>query len=354
MARRTPPKSQIPKDAAPDSLFGLLHPFLEWLGVRGYSERTRENRERFLCVFAAWCEERGITRPQEVSRAVLEQYQRHLYHRRKKDGRPLSFGGQHTRLLSIRAYFKWLTRQNHLLYNPASEMDLPKREIRLPKHTLTEKEAEAVLSQMDVKDPFGLRDRALLEVLYSTGIRRMEAANLSIYDLDAERGTLMVRQGKGRKDRRVPIGARALAWVQKYLDAVRPHLVFGPDPGYLFLTREGEAFSPNRLTQMVREYVADAALGKTGSCHLFRHTAATLMLENGADIRYIQQMLGHADLSTTEIYTQVSIQKLKEIHARTHPAGGADALRPKVHAELLAELKEEHEELGDIEEASSS
>ena len=118
----------------------------------------------------------------------------------------------------------------------------------------------------------------------------------------------------------IPIGARALAWIDKYVTEVRPSLVREPDNGVLFLTNLFEPFTPNRLTQMVREYVDAAQLAKRGSCHLFRHTMATLMLENGADIRFIQQMLGHAELSTTQIYTQVSIRKLKEIHSLTHPA----------------------------------
>lgn len=354
MARRTPPKSPIPKDAPADSLFGMLRPFLEWLRVKGYAERTVENREVYLSFFAAWCAERGVTTPQEVTKPLIERYQRHLYHLRKKDGRPLSFRSQRTRLLPLRAYFKWLARQNHILYNPASELDMPKMEKRLPRHILTLQEAEAVLNQPNVQDALGLRDRAILEVLYSTGIRRMEVVNLGLYDLDEERGTLMVRQGKGKKDRMVPIGERAVAWMQKYLFEVRPKLVTGVDGGHLFLTKEGESFSPNGLTKLVREYVDAAESGKTGSCHLFRHTVATLMLENGADIRYIQQMLGHAELTTTEIYTQVSIRKLKEIHTLTHPAGRPEALKPKVHAELLAELKEERKELGEIAEASSS
>jgi integrase/recombinase XerD len=151
-------------------------------------------------------------------------------------------------------------------------------------------------------------------------MRRMELASLKLYDLDLERGTVMIRLGKGKKDRMIPIGSRALAWIDKYVVEVRPALVREPDDGTLFLSNLNEAFTPNRLTQLVREYIDAAQLGKRGSCHLFRHTMATLMLENGADIRFIQQMLGHAELSTTQIYTQVSIRKLKEIHTLTHPA----------------------------------
>jgi integrase/recombinase XerD len=193
-------------------------------------------------------------------------------------------------------------------------------EKRLPKHVLTANEADRVLNQANVADPLGVRDRAILETFYSTGMRRSELASLKLYDLDIERGTVMIRLGKGKKDRMIPIGARALAWIDKYVIEVRPALVREPDDGTLFLSNLNEAFTRNRLTQMVREYVDAASLGKRGACHLFRHTMATLMLENGADIRFIQQMLGHAELSTTQIYTQVSIRKLKEIHSLTHPA----------------------------------
>ena len=151
-------------------------------------------------------------------------------------------------------------------------------------------------------------------------MRRFELINLKLYDIDAERGTIMIRQGKGKKDRMVPVGERALAWVEKYLTDVRPSLVVEPDEGTVFLTNQYEPFTKNRLTQLVRNYVDAADIGKKGACHLFRHTMATLMLENGADIRFIQQMLGHARLDTTQIYTQVSIRKLKEIHSVTHPS----------------------------------
>jgi integrase/recombinase XerD len=302
--------------------FGVLTlAFLEWMRIKNYSERTVGNRESYLRYFIDWCGERGITRPAEVTKAVLERYQRWLYHyRNDKTGLPMSFQSQHVRLVPIRAFFRWCARNNHTLYNPASELEMPRMEKRLPKHVLSASEAETVLNGVDLSTSFGLRDRAILETFYSTGMRRSELASLKLLDLDVERGTIMIRLGKGKKDRMIPIGERALAWIDKYVIEVRPSLSIEPDDGTLFLTNLGEAFSPNRLTQIVREYIDAAALGKRGSCHLFRHTMATLMLEGGADIRFIQQMLGHAELSTTQIYTQVSIRKLKEIHALTHPA----------------------------------
>jgi integrase/recombinase XerD len=179
----------------------------------------------------------------------------------------------------------------------------------------------------------GVRDRALLEVLYSTGIRRMEILKLKLYEVDKNHGVVSVREGKGKRDRVVPIGERALAWLEKYLIEVRPLIVGEPDEGYLFLTSTGQPFAPNYLSWLARRYVKAANVGKSGACHIFRHTMATLMLEGGADVRYIQAMLGHARLDTTQIYTHVSIRMLKQIHAATHPAarlGSQDADLGKV------------------------
>ena len=142
---------------------------------------------------------------------------------------------------------------------------------------------------------------------------------LTLYDLDTNRHTLMVRQGKGKKDRLIPIGERACAWIDKYLSEVRPQLILEPDHGKLFVTDYGEPYQKNRLSDMVKRYMRLAGVVH-GSCHAFRHAMATHMLEAGCDIRYIQAMLGHSELSTTEIYTQVSIGKLQQIHAATHPA----------------------------------
>jgi len=148
----------------------------------------------------------------------------------------------------------------------------------------------------------------------------MELVKLTLYDVDARRGTLMIREGKYKKDRLIPIGERALAWVEKYRREARPSLVIGKDDGILFLSDQGRAFRRGAVGGRIKRYIRAAGFDIDGSCHLFRHAMATHMLENGADIRFIQAMLGHSDLSTTEIYTQVSIQKLREIHAATHPA----------------------------------
>lgn len=301
--------------------------YLEWMRVRNYSPRTATNTEGSVGLFLRWCDERNVTRPEEVTKPMLERYQRFLFHYRKDDGRPLSFRTQGVRLVPVRSFFRWLARQNVILSNLASDLELPRREKRLPKHVLTTAEVERVLALPDVHDPLGLRDRAILEVLYATGVRRGELVALQLDDVDSERMTVMVRQGKGKKDRVVPLGERATAWIAKYLDEARPTLATGESEGSLFLTTVGQRLSLAWITERVRRYIAASKVGKTGSCHLFRHTMATLMLEGGADVRFVQEMLGHSKLETTQIYTQVSIHKLREIHAATHP--GARLGRPR-------------------------
>ncbi len=304
----------------PQGMHVLLRAYVDSLRVRNYAEGTIHKRRRQINDFILWCAMRSLTQPAEVTRQFLERYQQHLFYSTDKHGRRRSFRDQHTRLCSLRAWFKWLTQKRYVELNPASELELPKLGQRLPKHVLSLSEVETVINLADVTQPLGIRDRAMLETLYSTGIRRMELAGLCLQDIDVERGVLTVRQGKGRKDRVVPIGARALAWTEKYRHEVRPRLLADESETALYLTRLGEPFSGSSLTVLVSNYVTRAELGKTGSCHLFRHTMATLMHENGADIRFIQAILGHVKLDTTEIYTQVSIRKLKEVHDATHPA----------------------------------
>ncbi|MGH8018410.1 MAG: site-specific tyrosine recombinase XerC [Opitutaceae bacterium] len=350
MPRKGERKERVPiGDASdPQSFAALLGAYAEWLRVRNYSEATVRNREHYVGEFAKWCLERSLSRPCEVTKPLLERYQRWLYQYRQKNGKPLTFPSQLQHLIPVRAFFKWLGRNNHILANPAADLELPRGEKRLPKHILTANEAERVLALPPLGDPLGLRDRALLELLYSTGMRRMEAVGLKLYDLDAERGTVMIRWGKGKKDRMVPMGERAFAWVMRYLEEARPKLALVPDDGTVFLTNLGTPFEPGRLTQLVRDYIDAAETGKRGSCHLFRHTCATLMLEGGADVRFIQQLLGHAELSTTQIYTQVSIRMLKEVHTRTHP-GATLSLEAKaeIDAELAEEAAEDGEETSD-------
>ncbi len=304
----------------------LVDRYLVWLTERNYSPETVDSRKRYLRSFLEWCAERSVIAADQLSRQTLELYQRHLATKLKDDETHLAVQTQRGYLAGVAGFCRWLARNRLILYNPAAELVLPRQSNRIPRNVLTLEEAERILNVPDVETDIGIRDRAMLETFYSTGIRRAELAGLEIGDLDPDRGVVLIREGKGRKDRMVPIGERALAWIAKYVNGVRPLYVVPPDEGDLFLTRFGKAFVPNGVSEMVSAAVKKSGVGKRGSAHLFRHTMATLMLEGGADIRFIQQMLGHESLATTQIYTRVSIKALKETHDATHP--GARLNRP--------------------------
>jgi len=305
----------------PQSWHAMVKDYLQHMAVHNYSDNTAKYRREHLYVFSLWAQERDLPQPIQITKNHLERYQQHLFYYRKKNGEPISAHYKHGQIMSLRAFFKWASKQNRILYNPASELEPPRAEKRLPRYILTVADVETIMAQCNITDPIGLRDRAILETLYSTGMRRCEIASFKIHDLDFERGTVIIRQGKGKKDRMIPIGERALAWINRYLKEVRSTLLREPDDGTLFLaTRYLEPLSLDQLSQLVHDYIKSANLGKQGGCHLLRHACATLMLEAGADIRFIQAILGHSNLKTTEIYTQVSIIKLKEVHNATHPA----------------------------------
>ncbi|PPU92370.1 hypothetical protein XhyaCFBP1156_21065 [Xanthomonas hyacinthi] len=278
--------------------------------------RTRRRR---LAHFHHWAHERGIERPTEVTHAHVERFQRHLFRYRKVNGQPIAINGQRVALFTLEMFFRWLVRQKVIASNPASDLDLPRRtdDLREP---LTLDEMETVLALPDLATPEGVRDRACLELFYATGIRRTELTNLATTDVDHSRGTLPVRLGKGKKDRFVPVGERALAWIDKYEREARPVLLHDPRERRLFLNQYGQPLSPDGLSWRVRDYFTRAGIEKRGACHLFRHTMATAMLDNGADIRHVQEILGHGQITSTQRYTHVSIARLQAVHAATHPA----------------------------------
>jgi integrase/recombinase XerD len=293
--------------------------YSHWMVSKRFSTNSIKNDGYILSRFIAWCHERGIFKPQEVTRDILEHYQGQISRRVKENGETYSSGYLSAILTTIRGFFKWLAKRHHILYNPASELELPRMVKHIPRNVMSTAEVEAVMMQVDLSSRFGLRDRAILEVLYSTGIRRLELCQLSCKDVFMDSGVMLIREGKGRKDRMVPIGERALAWVEKYKNDLRPALARQGEEA-LFLNSWGNPITPARMSDLVSNYIKSSGIEKEGSCHMFRHTMATLMLEGGADIRYIQQILGHSKLDTTQIYTHVSIKKLKEVHCTTHPA----------------------------------
>lgn len=304
--------------------------YLNWMRHQNYAPTTVQARRRVLTYFREWLEARDIHRPFQVMSGVLEDYQAHLQQYRKLDRSQLSISSQRDRLGTVVCFFRWLHDHNRLRQNPASRLKLPRSGRLLPRTVLSVSEMQRVLAQPNVATPEGLRDRSLLELLYSTGIRRAEAGGLDIADMDEERQLIRIRQGKGRKDRVVPIGRTAIDWLRRYIVEVRPQFMGDAFTSVLFLRSNGTPLPLQRMTQLVHEYIcaADLTGGKRGSCHVFRHTMATHMLDQGADVRYIQAMLGHAKLSTTQIYTHVSIRQLQEVHRRTHPGEAAQAAEP--------------------------
>jgi len=293
--------------------------YLEWLDLKNYSQSTIKYESFYLRQFVHWLSERGIISPVEVTRGLLERYRRHVSRMVKPNGKTLSIKTQYLHFITIRGFFRYLSKNNYIMYNPAAEFELPKLSQPLPRYVMSVSEVESVLKLPNVRTLTGMRDRAILELFYATGMRRKELGLLKLSDIDLERGIVLIREGKYKKDRVVPLGERAQAWLEKYIHESRHLLVSGPDDEYIFIGRTGKGIQYKYLTQLVGEYIAASGINKPGSCHLFRHSMATLMLEGGADVRYVQEMLGHVKLETTQIYTKVAINKLKEVHAKSHP-----------------------------------
>lgn len=316
----------------------LAHEFdlyLDWMEVHNYAATTIENRRRYLAYFDVFVDGLGLKDATEISYEVVVAYQESLHAYRKPNGSPLSIATQVQRLIPITQFFRWLRREHRIAQNPAADLLMPRPDRPLPDATLSHPEVARLMSRPDVTKPLGLRDRAVLEVFYSSALRRSELIGLRTRDVDFDRGTLFVHRGKGAKDRHVPIGERALFWVRLYLGIVRP--VFAPTERseVLFLSSVGTPLCADWLCRKVRAYLRHAGINKRGSCHLLRHSVATLMLEGGADIRYVAEMLGHARLETTQRYTRVSIDRLRMVHASCHPAAGLDVAMASELCSLL-------------------
>lgn len=333
------------------ALSTLLTAYLNDLRIKNWSEMTLDRRRNSLNRFIQWANLRSITNIKELTPDIIEAYQRSLYHiGNLRNRKPLQFATQASYLSALIHWLRWSCKKKYIASNPASEIELPKEERHLPASVFSIDEVERVLNQADVNTKIGMRDRAIMEVIYSTAIRRTELIRLTVHDIDRGRRLVAIRQGKGKKDRIVPIGVRALEWLDKYLADVRPWLEAGhgrqhaigkskprlaPEIPYseIFLSNTGHPFEPTALTALIREHIESAGITKKGSCHIFRHSAATLMLENGADLRSLQTLLGHESLNSTQIYTHVTITRLREVHDATHPA------QPDVKPDKSTEVK---------------
>ena len=348
-----------PAPSGETPLAALIPAYVESMRVRHYAPATIETQLLLIGWFVRYCAEREVTTVGAVTRDLIERYQRHLYALRVREGRPrqhgedapeklrpLSIKGQHGRLWAVVRFFRWCARANHVEHSPAALIELPRLPRQLPMPALTVAEVERILAVPDVTTPHGLRDRTMLEVFYATGIRRGELCRLAPDDFDHAREVVRVIKGKGRKGRIVPISKRALAWVSRYVAEVWTRFPQGAEHRHLFISVQnaarrrdrGEPLSEKAVTTIMRGHVLASGVAKEGACHIFRHTAATLMMENGADIRAIQDFLGHADIQTTGIYTNVSFKFLKEQHTKTHPSAMGQAETASVSVPLLSPL----------------
>ncbi len=300
--------------------------FLSSLTARAYSQGSIDAHRWALRQFATWADERDTHHPAAFTRADLESYQLFIHQYRSPRGnKALAVNTQLARLGCVRRFFAWLCRSGIIPANPATDLDLPRKQARhLPK-ALDEKEIQLLLAIPNPADPFGLRDRTILELFYATGIRRSEMAHLDHGDYDPHTRTLIVRKGKNGKSRMLPVGERAAAWLTRYLAESRPLFHHLPNETALFLSGYGTRFSPAYLGNWIKKLMKRCGIDKPGSCHLWRHSCATDMHRGGADIRYVQEMLGHARMETTQIYTHVHIEALREVHTRCHPHGTLDA-----------------------------
>jgi integrase/recombinase XerD len=297
----------------------LLKQYEDHLHVR-YAEKTARGYLTVLRPHLAWLVSRGLTLMAARSQD-LAAYQTALVAFRKADGRPYSSDHQMQHVTVLRSFYGFLVRRGFLLTNPTGLLEYPKVENRLPRSILSKDEARKIIEAPDTRSPLGLRDRAILETFYATGIRAGELSNLKLSDVDTEDRLLRVLLGKGRKDRNVPLTRPAAEAIEEYLQRGRPKMRGGRGSSLLFLAERGGRLYNDALNSLVASSARKAGVEKHATCHTFRHSAATHLLKGGADIRHIQKLLGHASLSSTERYTRVEVSDLKDVIRRAHPRG---------------------------------
>lgn len=290
----------------------LLDQFLDHISLeRGLSKNTHAAYSEDILAFLSFVRGAGLGSLNSVSRKHILDF----LMAEKQRGQATSSISR--RLVAIKVFFRYLYRENLLASNITEQMDSPRLWKVLP-DTLTMKEVETLLNAPDPKSKFGLRDKAILETFYGTGLRVSELATLRLDDIHLDEGYVRCF-GKGSKERVVPIGNTARAHIREYLETLRPQLTEDPLQRGLFLTNRGKAFSRKGLWKMIKDYTRAVGIPKNVKPHTLRHSFATHLLANGAPLRIIQEMLGHADISTTQIYTHVDKSRLKSIHQQFHP-----------------------------------
>lgn len=292
----------------------LLGIFFDYLRTAGYASRTIESYQSILRSFFIYlaAHQKEAVR---LTAADLQEYRLALYYQQHR-GNPLAIQTQANWLAKIRVFFRFLAKENLIFYDPAAALELPKVPRGLPKNIITAREAKKVLESINTNQPLGLRDRAMLELLYSSGIRVSELIHIQLADVDLNQGMLHVVKGKGDKDRIVPVGQIACRYIREYIQTARPQHT---QETTLFLSCRGLPLAKQNIEEICEKQGRRAGVKKKVTPHTFRHTCATEMLKNSVDIRYIQELLGHSSLKSTQVYTKVTVKDLKKVHARCHP-----------------------------------
>ena len=312
----------MPRETRADALARryYLEPFLDFLALeRGLRPRTQGAYRSDIGRFVAYLEEAGVAGPGEIGHQILDDYTAHLLQQ------GLAATTIRRAQSALRAYFGFLVGEGIVREDPTGRMGRPAGARKLPEF-LNQDEAASLVEAVDPDSVVYWRDRAVLELLYATGMRVSELTGLSLGDLDAEYGNALVL-GKGGKERLVPVGTVALEVLGRYLDSVRPRLDRGVGKGALFLNQRGTRLSRMSVWTIVSRAAARAGIERRISPHTLRHSCATHLLEGGADLAAVQELLGHADISTTQIYTHLDREYLRETHRRFHPRGNLRGAR---------------------------
>jgi integrase/recombinase XerD len=305
----------------------VLAALLEDLRVRGYSTDILKQARLSLPRFFAYLRRGGLRDLRAVEEGHVFAYARELAEQLSVKGTPYSLSSQTSYLMQVRRLFRYLLRVRLILKDPTLDLVLPTWS-KLPRVVLTQDQARRLVAVGGESDA-NKRDRAVIELLYGSGIRIRECERLDLQDLDLRQGTLFVRNGKGRKDRLVPIAGRAAVAVDVYLREARPQLARDPHEQAVFLNAYGARLKRGRIAELVRRQVKAAGLEVQATAHSLRHSYATHLLQRGADIRHVQRLLGHSRLQTTAIYARVAPEDLKKVIARTHPREAAKRSQPR-------------------------
>ena len=294
--------------------------YLELCLAKGQSSDTVRGKRGGLKKFFIWCLGRNVIHIDQIDLDLMDDYAAYLnIYRKALDHEPLSPAQKRNLLTFVKTFIKYMYVKKLLSANTLENIELPSKGEQIPKSLYSVEEVEIILDQPLLFGTKGLRDRAILECFFATGIRRGELVRLNIDDIDFNSKLLRVH-GKGKKERLVPISLRGCEWLAFYIGKIRPMFAYIGSGKSLFLANNGKRYVPGKLSDMASQYVKLAGFDRTGACHLYRHNTATTMLDNGADLRYIQEMLGHASILTTQIYTHIARKRLSQIYDKTHPS----------------------------------